>query len=85
MPTYFFHLATPGELVIDDEGVELSGLDAAREIAIASAREIIADTQSEGYDLSKYAFNVIDDNGAQVLMFEFKTVLNNASTKRPNN
>ena len=47
MPKYFFHLATPGKLVIDNEGRELPELDAARQEAQDLAREIIADARRE--------------------------------------
>jgi hypothetical protein len=44
-------------------------------VAVASARDIIADTTTVGHDISSYAFNVMDDCGQQVLVFEFKKLL----------
>jgi hypothetical protein len=78
MTTYFFHLATPRQLIVDEEGTELSSLEQAREEAVKSARDIISDTLHEGHDVSGYAFNVTDEGGQQVMVFEFKDLLNGA-------
>jgi hypothetical protein len=75
MPRFFFNLATPGQLVVDDEGVELPGLDAARKEAAECAREVIAEALKEGGDVAGYAFNVTDDHGEQVMIYEFKPLL----------
>ena len=76
MPTFFFHLATPDGLVPDDRGTELPNVDAARNEAIASARAIIADSLREGGNVDGYAFTVRDHRGEQVLVYDFKNLLN---------
>jgi hypothetical protein len=78
MPIYFFHLATPGQLIEDDEGMELANLDEARETAAESAKQLIADALEEGGDVGGYAFNVTDETGQPVLIFEFKPLLDGA-------
>jgi hypothetical protein len=80
MPMYFFHLATPGQLVVDDEGMELSGILEAQNEAEASAKNIIADAAREGIDVNGFSFTVTDDHGEQVLVFEFKKLLNGGAT-----
>lgn len=75
MPRFFFHLATPGELMIDNEGIELADLEAAKELALASAQDIAEETAAEGYDISKYIFKVTDDQGRQVMQCAFKDLL----------
>jgi hypothetical protein len=79
MPTFYFHLATPGHLIVDEEGRNLSGLDAAREEAIESAREIIEGSAREGADVRGYAFNVTDEHGEQVMVYDFKNLVNGGS------
>lgn len=39
---YFFHLREPGAFLADEEGLELSDLNAVKIAAIAGARSIIA-------------------------------------------
>jgi hypothetical protein len=80
MPTFYFHLATPGHLIVDEEGRNLSGLDAARQEAIASAREIIEDSAREGADVQGYAFNVTDEHGEQVMVYDFKNLMNGGTS-----
>jgi hypothetical protein len=75
MPTFFFHLNTPSQLIVDDEGMELADLAEARETAAESAKQLIADALEEGGDVGGYAFNVTDEAGQPVLIFEFKPLL----------
>jgi hypothetical protein len=42
MPRYFFHIYERGQAILDDEGVELDGIDAAREEATVAARELMS-------------------------------------------
>lgn len=53
MPRYFFDVINGTGLVEDDEGQDLSGLQAARDAAIEGARSIIQEDVSLGFiDLS---------------------------------
>ena len=79
MPKYFFHLVASGKSLPDEEGTELSDVTDARELAASSAREIIEDLSAEGFDLSTYAFNVTNDRGEEVMIFEFKMLLNGSA------
>jgi hypothetical protein len=80
MAVYFFHLATPGKLVVDEEGRDLPGLEAATQEAVDSARDIIADALKDGSDVHGFAFNVTDDRGQQVMIYDFNNQLNGGST-----
>ena len=73
MTTYFFHLATPGQLIVDDQGIELSSLQQVRKVAVEFARDIIS--LLEGRELGGYAFTVTDERGQHVMVFEFKDLL----------
>lgn len=42
MPKFFFHFEESGARTIDDEGIHLENLDAARDLAIKCARSIMA-------------------------------------------
>ena len=76
MTTYFFHLATPGQLIVDDRGIELSNLQEVRKVAVEFARDIISESLLEGREVGGYAFTVTDERGQQVMVFEFKDLLN---------
>jgi len=55
MPRYFFHVCNGNGFVEDEEGQELPDLEAARKIAIKSARDIMAaDVQRGMLDLSSF-------------------------------
>jgi hypothetical protein len=41
MPRYTFNIRLDGGIIEDEEGLELPGLDAAREEAILSARSLV--------------------------------------------
>ena len=43
MPVYFLHIRRGKDVVVDEEGVELPDLQAAREEALASVRDIVAE------------------------------------------
>ena len=45
MPLYYFNIRQPdGGLAEDDEGIELPGIDAAMAEAVASAKELAAES-----------------------------------------
>jgi uncharacterized protein DUF6894 len=66
MTRYFFHLRTDRQLAEDEEGLELPDLDAAREEANASAREMLAEAIKMGHDEAPDAVLVFDDRGNQL-------------------
>jgi hypothetical protein len=55
MPRYYFHLSNLAGFTEDEEGSELDDEEAARERAVASARELLAaETLNGAIDLTAY-------------------------------
>jgi hypothetical protein len=71
MPLYFFHLRDGGDLLIDAEGIQLSGVEAARAFALTQARDIIShDIQLGTVNLAQ-RIDVVDEDGALVCSLNF--------------
>lgn len=68
MSRYFFHVRDGSNLLPDEEGEELSSLDAARDLARESAREILSEAALSGRatDLNQQ-IEVTDEAGQTVL------------------
>ena len=67
MPRYFFHIKEEnGELLRDEEGIELGDLDAVHLEAVEAAREIMSDDVLKGRAPGRQAFIIEDDVGATV-------------------
>jgi hypothetical protein len=65
MPRFFFHLRSPsGELVRDDQGVELPSLDSAAREAARTARSFDADRRRGGLDYTGWHFEVRSEAGS---------------------
>jgi hypothetical protein len=72
---YFFHVHDRGGTVIDPEGLPLEDLAAARNYAVAAARQIISDDLLSGvFDLSGYV-EVTDEVGNTVLIVRFEEAI----------
>jgi hypothetical protein len=55
MPRFYFHVCNGAGFVEDEEGQELPDLDAARHVAVTSARGIMAEDVQRGMlDLSSF-------------------------------
>jgi hypothetical protein len=66
MPLYYFHVCNGNGFTEDDEGQELPDLEAARAVAIRSARDIMASDIRDGtLDLS--SFIEIEDKDSQLV------------------
>jgi len=72
MPRYFFHQRRPLGLLIDPEGSDLTGVDAARAEAIESARELMSESILDGWNISSRSFEVADENDQTVFILGFK-------------
>lgn len=73
MPRYYFHLHNDME-VPDEEGSELADLEAARTLAVASAREMAAEAVREGVLNLDHSIDVTSDDGC-VLTVRFRDVV----------
>jgi hypothetical protein len=69
MPRFFFDTRDDGQLVHDDLGRELTGLDAARDLAVRTLIEIAADERPSS-DQRSFTIDVRDEAGDAVLTSE---------------
>lgn len=75
MSRYYFHIKNEVETIRDQEGQELHGLDAVREEATESAREMMSEKVRGGQGPDGRAFVVMDEHGQTVLTFPFKDAI----------
>ena len=71
MSRFFFHVYNH-ETTIDEEGQELADLDAAREIALDSARDLVCDSVHLGHLNLDHRIEVTDEAGETVLVLTFR-------------
>ena len=65
MPRFFFHLRTAsGEMIRDEQGVDLADLDAAAREAEIAAGSFADDFRLGGYDYSGCYFEIRGDSGS---------------------
>ena len=67
MPRYFFHQRTPRGLIEDPDGSDLPDLDAARDEALAAARDLWASAILGRSDRSEDSFEIHDGHGRHLL------------------
>ena len=65
MPHYFFHLYND-IVAMDEEGVDLPDLEAARANGIREAREMMVETVAEGRINFSHRIDIADETGAVV-------------------
>ena len=76
MTRYYLHLNNVVDgILTDDEGISLSDLDAAREEAFGTARELIADAVETGREMDIDAIIIADDQGHELDRVYLKAVL----------
>ena len=72
MPLYFMHLRDSNRLIMDPDGSCLSNLEAARNEAIQSARQLMVDSiVTEGRVGISRSIEVCDAKGARLLVVPF--------------
>jgi len=75
MPLFFINFRTGDQISKDDVGIELPGPEEARAMALASAREILADGVKSGAKNSPEAVTITDESGQALLTIRAKDVL----------
>jgi hypothetical protein len=75
MGHFYFHLVEDAELVTDLEGEHLRDALEARQVAIRSARELLADAIRHGKNRVPEAFVITDEQGRTIETFPFAAVL----------
>jgi hypothetical protein len=69
---YFFHLHESGGCIVDEEGLELADLDAARRAALTGARALIASEVLDGRLTLGTVMEVQDGRGETVMRLPFR-------------
>ena len=75
MGRFFFHVVEGAELLTDVEGAHLRDALEARQMAIRSAREILADAIRGGENRIPEAFVITDEQGGAIETVSFAVVL----------
>ena len=75
MARFYFHLRNGGELVTDDEGLELPNKWEALREAEQCARELLAAAIKAGKDQVPEAFVIGDEKGREIATLPFEALL----------
>jgi hypothetical protein len=76
MARYFFHLHACGTVIVDEEGTELTDLEAVRVVATSAARDVMSAEVLQG-KLCLGCCIVVEDGGYnEVLRVPFRDVVN---------
>ena len=72
---YYFHLRNPEELILDEEGSEYSDIEAAREEARASVRELAIEDIRNGKSPRGWRVQISDPDGALLDTVKFEVAM----------
>ena len=75
MPRFYINFLNGGQLARDDEGIDLPSVEEAREAALVSAREIIADNVKGNARNPLRAVIIAGENGQDLMTIPAKDVL----------
>jgi hypothetical protein len=75
MPKFFINFQNANRLVKDDTGIDLPSLEQARETALISAREILADNIKSGAKNPMEAIIVTDESGQELMAISANDLL----------
>ena len=75
MPKFFFNFRKGNSIAKDDSGVDLPSLEDARQAALGSAREMVADNVKQNSSRPVEAVIVTDEVGRELLTICAKDVL----------
>jgi len=83
MQRYYFHIEDGGDTIVDREGIELADLDAAREEAVAAARQIMSNDVLRGRTADGRRFVITVDGGTIVAEIPFRATIAASSQLEP--
>ena len=83
MPLYFFDLASPGKIEIDESGIEFSDLEAAYLDACRAVLEISGEMVQARRDPTDHRFEVRDTHGRALLDIPFIEMLRSSRSPPP--
>ncbi|QUS38811.1 hypothetical protein RPMA_08165 [Tardiphaga alba] len=75
MTRYFIHLVDGEDVICDPEGSDLPGMAIAREQAVLSAREILAEAIKAGKHHIPRFVVVVSEGGNEVAVIDIRTML----------
>ena len=75
MGRFYFHIRSGGQVIVDQEGSDFPDADAARQEALAAARQILADAIRSGNEEAPEDFVIADSEGREVEIVPFAAVL----------
>jgi uncharacterized protein DUF6894 len=75
MPLFFINFRRDDQISKDDVGIDLPSLKEAREAALVSAPEILADTVKSGAKDPIQAVMITDESGQELMTIPAKDVL----------
>jgi hypothetical protein len=75
MARFYINFRKGDLLVIDDEGIELPNIEAARDWAIASARDLVSEAIKYNGDITVQAVVITDEDGQEVMTIVMRDVL----------
>jgi hypothetical protein len=76
MPRYYFHIRDAPGVALDDEGAELTDLDAARDEARASARDLLSERLKSRNLGERQTIEIADASGTVLETLAVEKVLN---------
>jgi hypothetical protein len=75
MPRYYLHIRTADGMLLDEEGIDLPDLNAARELALASARDLLGDAIKAGKGVVAESIVVADADGHELVIVPLEHAL----------
>jgi hypothetical protein len=75
MARYFLNLHERGTVLVDEDGVDRPGLEAARTEALRTVRAIMSSDVNEGHLCLSGSVEVMDDAGQTVATVPFKDAI----------
>ncbi|MDB5693258.1 MAG: hypothetical protein JWO81_2321 [Alphaproteobacteria bacterium] len=82
MPRFYFHVFND-VVAMDDEGIELADLAAAREQAMDSAREMVCEAINKGHLNLDHRIEVTDESGAKLMTVSHRDAFTLTGEARP--
>lgn len=65
---YYFHIRVEGELILDNEGIELKTDELARKEAIRAAAELMREYPQSGKEIRPQSISVADETGRELFV-----------------
>jgi hypothetical protein len=72
---FYFHVRSQDGHDIDEEGIDLPSIDAARDEARKAAREMVAELVLQAESIDGMRFEIADQNGAVLATIAFREVI----------